>query len=243
VRRWFGNEPESKVDEAAGAFLFFDALPLERPVLTPDVMTPHMGDWYAEGGKQGNKLDPGKVPADWHDPVPVPFLVVKQASFLFSVAPREGLAEYEIKQAIQDMPQVMTELGNALTWLGIGAKTAVGYGRMSETTERLAGIKDEIEQLERKESDAVAEAQKSPFEREMDALAAQNSSQKAHITLYQLLIQGHWEGDKQYQVAEYIKELFEEAKEWRPDFAGKNRAKQKQKDRTLKIMEILAGKN
>ncbi|NKB77114.1 MAG: type III-B CRISPR module RAMP protein Cmr6 [Gammaproteobacteria bacterium] len=128
---WFGSNTKDTGDaefkQAAGSVVFFDAIPLEPVTLGVDVMTPHMGKWYEQGGDISNvETQPERVPADWHDPTPIPFLVVKKASFLFSVAPRCGNFREDL-----DMDLVMDCLANSLHWLGAGAKTATGYGQMS----------------------------------------------------------------------------------------------------------------
>lgn len=115
---WFGGK------SGEGELIFFDALPVEPVKLVADVMTPHMGDWYEKGGKIKNvDKDHDKVPADWHNPEPHFFLVVKDAKFLFQIAPRRGKDGEAAKQAMEHMK-------DALDYLGAGAKTGVGYGRM-----------------------------------------------------------------------------------------------------------------
>ena len=88
-------------------------------------MTPHMGEWYAEGAGRPGERD--TIPGDWHDPVPVQFLVASRPRFQFALAPRPGAAD-----AAADLPDLVQALGDALEWLGAGAKTAVGYGVMSK---------------------------------------------------------------------------------------------------------------
>lgn len=128
LRIWFGTETKDEVPEQAGELIFFDALPVGPVWLEQDVMTPHYGKWYEQGGEIADPAkEPDKVPADWHDPVPVPFLVVKKACFVFAIAPRRPAFQGEVEAALQ-------ALENALEWLGAGAKTAVGYGRMRETS-------------------------------------------------------------------------------------------------------------
>jgi CRISPR-associated protein Cmr6 len=124
LRLWFGpslDELDKKTaNPAAGELIFFDALPTGPVKLKPDVMTPHYGDWY-EKGDEAPKKDGSNLPADWHSPVPVPFLVVAPGqAFQFSVATRHGS-----NILIGD---VVKEMKSALTYLGAGAKTAVGYG-------------------------------------------------------------------------------------------------------------------
>lgn len=118
-------------DSSAGNLIFFDALPIERVHLAADVMTPHMGKWYEQGHDIHGPQDYAtKTPADWYSPVPVPFLVVKKAVFRFMIAPRLTGDEVADTQARVDAREAMQQLEQALEWLGAGAKTAAGYGRM-----------------------------------------------------------------------------------------------------------------
>ncbi|MBV6443389.1 MAG: hypothetical protein EPGJADBJ_05128 [Saprospiraceae bacterium] len=99
-----------------GRLLFFDAFPMDAPVLETDIMNPHYPKYY--GGDQ--------PPADWQSPVPIIFLTVgKNTRFRFVIGVR--------KTEDRDLLQVVWEwLQKALTDKGIGAKTAVGYGYMME---------------------------------------------------------------------------------------------------------------
>lgn len=156
--RWFGSEDKEPKEQTkgkrAGSIIFFDAVPFEPVNLGCDIMTPHMKDWYAKGSQISDiSKDAAAIPADWHDPVPVPFLVVKKAKFLFSVGARTEEAKDEIKQ-------VMEVLSYALEHLGAGAKTAAGYGRM-EADERanrnIEKIQKEAELAELPEADRYRE--------------------------------------------------------------------------------------
>ncbi|NDP59531.1 MAG: type III-B CRISPR module RAMP protein Cmr6 [Oxalobacteraceae bacterium] len=132
ISRWFGaaKGTEGQV-EGAGGLIFFDAIPTQPVTLACDVMTPHMGKWYEQGGQIERESDfAERAPADWHSPVPVPFLVVKQASFRFMIAPRLCGDKQGDAQAREDAKTAMAQLAEALEWLGAGAKTAAGYGRM-----------------------------------------------------------------------------------------------------------------
>ncbi len=130
---WFGSEDKDPKKctthtTQGGAFIFFDAIPIAPPKLATDIMTPHMTDWYEADDEK--PIDIKNAPADWHEPCPVPFLVVQDASFLFSVAVRQNLPEALKKEAQNELENVIECLKNALDWLGAGAKTAAGYGRM-----------------------------------------------------------------------------------------------------------------
>lgn len=123
---WFGSDstsPDAKSD--TGKLIFFDAIPYKPVRLAGDIMTPHMGKWYAEGGEIESTESSGDViPADWHSPKPIHFLAAKEPVFLFSFAARNELFVDEI-----DLDEVMQCLCDALEWIGAGAKTAVGYGQ------------------------------------------------------------------------------------------------------------------
>jgi CRISPR-associated protein Cmr6 len=155
---WFGSENkdphECVAEHQAGWFIFFDALPVKPVQLAADVMTPHYAKWYEKGGGD-NPLVTDTIPADWHSPVPVTFLTVKQASFQFAIAVRGGLAEAQQQLAQTALPEVMAVLQDALEWAGAGAKTATGYGRMSvdEKAQKEAASQREQAQAARLENE------------------------------------------------------------------------------------------
>lgn len=143
--RWFGSESkrleedkkqartedlpadgqqESGNGNNTGELIFFDALPIAPVKLGVDIMTPHMGKWYLDGGRiEDIDKASDKIPADWHDPNPIPFLAVQEAKFLFTIARRQG--------SDLDIEEVFACLDQALEYLGVGAKTQVGYGYMA----------------------------------------------------------------------------------------------------------------
>jgi CRISPR-associated protein Cmr6 len=159
-QKWFGMDKQQDGKEAAGDLIFFDALPIEPVELTLDVMAPHMGKWYEEGGEISEQLKPDRVPADWHNPVPVPFLAVKKGSFIFALASRS--------RTVENVKKALAELGKALEVLGAGAKTAVGYGRFrmdEEERRRLEEEKAQQEKMKQDEQRVIEEAKLSPEEK------------------------------------------------------------------------------
>lgn len=124
---WFGStdkDPLSKGYESqAGNLIFFDALPINRVTLGVDIMTPHIGKWYEKGGTDQAVGTAEAVPADWHDPVPVAFLVAKDITLLFSFALRTSSSNINLN----DVKRALTL---ALENAGAGGKTATGYGGM-----------------------------------------------------------------------------------------------------------------
>jgi CRISPR-associated protein Cmr6 len=98
---------------ANGAVTFFDAhyVPesLGAQPLVRDVLTVHHRDYYQTGTA---------APADWDDPIPIPFLSTTGKYLLALQGPNEWVAV------------VWRILSRALDEEGIGAKTNAGYGRM-----------------------------------------------------------------------------------------------------------------
>ncbi|WP_261887460.1 type III-B CRISPR module RAMP protein Cmr6 [Vibrio aerogenes] len=118
------NEKVNQENHVAGDYIFFDALPTKKMKFVTDVMTPHFGDWYLEGGK--DKAGTLKTtPNDWHDPVPIPFLALEDFALQFAVVPRPGATEQPPKG---ELAFITNMLCHALSYQGAGAKTAVGYG-------------------------------------------------------------------------------------------------------------------
>jgi len=128
----FGKQtPQGRTGETfeaqQGRTIFFDAIPLEeeaegRNLLTLDIMTPHYGDYYSSEGK--------KPPADYLDPNPIVFLTVKEGvRFLFYLGARDLKNNGSMIMNAEDILCYAKEwLWGALSTLGAGAKTSVGYG-------------------------------------------------------------------------------------------------------------------
>lgn len=146
--KWFGSEDKQASETQVGELIFFDALPYGMaPTLTADIMTPHMGKWYSDGGQISDAhRDSDKVPADWHDPVPVPFLAVKSATFLFTIGKRPNS-----DIAIAD---VFACLNHALTYMGAGAKSQTGYGFMTYDEKQTDNLREDIKKAQQAEQAA-----------------------------------------------------------------------------------------
>ncbi len=103
----------------AGMCVFHDAIldarkKLDGPLFTVDVMTPHFKDYYGSSGD--------KPPADNDSPNPVSFVTVSAgAYFYFAVGGRRDADDAVVRWA-SDWTKA------ALVELGIGSKTASGYG-------------------------------------------------------------------------------------------------------------------
>ena len=107
-------------EKHVGAWIVFDALPVQPVGLACEVMTPHDGGWRIQEGVSA-------TPSDWVSPNPIPFLVVLPgAQFSFAFAPRRG-----VKAVDGDRDRVESWLRDALDCLGAGGKTAIGFGRFA----------------------------------------------------------------------------------------------------------------
>jgi CRISPR-associated protein Cmr6 len=229
VRAWievWENDPDKADDwlgktDQAGKLIFFDAVPIEPVTLVADVMTPHYGKWYEQGGEIENvATEPEKIPADWHDPNPVPFLAVKQGTFLFAIAPRKPEYKNLVVQAFE-------YLHNALDYLGAGAKTAAGYGRF----QRDAGS-------EQAQQQAVQETQLSPQQIILHKLMDQAEQKKNesvggafYTTLSKAIAEAtDWSKEDKNALAALAEQLFTKFNWW-----GSG---QKKRDRKEKIAKL-----
>lgn len=117
------ESPEAKhfrdafgTQQKAGAYIFYDAVPtgrMESHLFAVDVMTPHFPKYYRGEGKLH--------PNDADDPNPVSFPTVNSGvEFAFAVGLRHGIEA--------DLEWSRKFLLSAIKDLGLGAKTAAGYG-------------------------------------------------------------------------------------------------------------------
>ena len=112
--------------EHIGNVIFFDAFPTKEPIINVDVMTPHYQPYYSDAS--------GKTPpADYHAPVPIPFLVVEDTPFKFVIGIRKKHNK-KISDMVIKGKSIDKWLKEALEEHGIGAKSAVGYGYFDEVT-------------------------------------------------------------------------------------------------------------
>ncbi len=122
LRKIFGTQSYE------GSVVFFDAFPTpeqfnQKSVLELDIMNPHYGDYYSASESDLNKKVE-KAPGDWHSPNPIFFLTVPESiEFQFAIAPRN-------EEGVKLSEKAKELLISALREQGVGAKTALGYGRL-----------------------------------------------------------------------------------------------------------------
>ncbi len=229
--RWFGTEKKEDIPEQSGDFIFFDALPDQPVQLACDIMTPHMGKWYSDGDK-ASPTKPETLPADWHEPIPIPFLVVKNTRLIFHIAPRQRNDSGELKELFK-------ALTNALDSLGAGAKTAAGYGYFSEDTSFADDLEREKEKSRIKIENQQRRASLSPFEQDLEDFLKPFQESEHSTRLLSELKAGRWQGEEAKIVAQKIKIMMEGAKKWLPEFTGTNKKKVQLKERSLFVQGYL----
>lgn len=115
LERLFGSpRPGARTDARQGSVVMLEAVPIERPRVVVDVLTPHVKPYYDSGNANGQPASP---PAEYHSPVPIRFLAVSGHRFRSVVF---GPSD--------DVEKAVELLCGGLAELGIGAKTAAGYG-------------------------------------------------------------------------------------------------------------------
>jgi len=127
-----------------------------------------------------------------------------------------------------------------LKYLGAGAKTAAGYGRMDKNDAILESLQEKIrkkrEELQRQEKLAAM----TPLEREIAKMlhAKPDKNLKDYVLLLQKLENGHWsDNNERKQVALKIKAEMEKDKVWR--LTINKPEKDKDYKRTLAVMKYL----
>ena len=229
INRIFGPRQLTEQPQV-GEVVFLDAIPLSSVPLKAEVMTPHYGNYYQEG----------ETPGDWISPVPIPFLAVKEATFHFAIVPRQ-----QIPEADKESKKVCRWLKDALEWIGAGAKTAVGYGRMSVDDPNKERCEDEWREQKQKAKDAKKRdaelAKASPIEREILNLLAErkDKSTEDYIVVISEVEKGRWEGKDKVEVAKWLERKMKEKGKWKITSNKPN--KDKVHKRTILVLKWLQG--
>lgn len=120
-------DPRPEIPNVCGDIVFLDAYPSKWPTLDVDVMNVHHRKYY-----QG-----AESPLETEDPVPVFFLTVgEDVEYVFRLFSRTARASH-----VDKMRQALL---TGLTIFGVGAKTAVGYGRFRAPVSKGTKWLDEI---------------------------------------------------------------------------------------------------
>ncbi len=207
-----------------GRTIFLDAYPVNIPNLHEDIMNPHYGAYYLEG----------KPPADFLTPVPIKFLTVEKGTeFVFRAVVSK---EY----GITDM--VKKAFKKALTEEGVGAKTAVGYGRFEiKKFEEHSIILEEIKKREEKKKKDIEEKQTQEDAKKFESMSevdklcyklSQNPDEPKSMELFGKI--DNFESDDKLKIAKALQECWQKINKW-----DKKSASKKQEAKIKKIEDIL----
>ena len=103
----FGNQKQK------GKLIILDAYPTNFEGFDIDIMNVHYPDYYS------NEREP-KPPADWQNPNPIIFLTIPKGTEFNFYFKNTAFYDKNLKQ----------DLKEALEYIGIGAKTSLGYGTL-----------------------------------------------------------------------------------------------------------------
>jgi len=132
----FGLESgDGDTEHVRGALTFWDVIPqIKGDSLMVEIMTPHQSHYYQQ--KRDRKAGNSDTPHDSGQPNPISFVTVPPGSgFVFHVqcdlAHLNRIAP-ELAAGGQWKALLAVAFEHAFQWLGFGAKTAVGYGAMTQ---------------------------------------------------------------------------------------------------------------
>ncbi len=217
-----------------GSLCFWDVIPKPRDGrLQVDIMNPHHGDYYQNGNP----------PGDWEDPNPIFFLSIPAGSEFRFVARLEPIVSLpaSIRGALwRDM--LKNAFDPAFEWLGFGAKTSLGYGRMREDSAAEAAAQKEAEQQISEEA-AVRKRQEaerqqklleamSPHQKLVHELKTQSPDKNRVMAIYQHLQQ--FSGEEQKELAAGLRAAFQRLGDW-----DGNHLTEKQQKKVAAIRQIL----
>lgn len=152
-----GIDNSPKKMGAKGCLRFWDAFP-DIDKMAVEVMTPHYSHYL--------NPEPNKEPAAPHDqgkPIPIPFLVVpsdKNMNIIVDCATDLIPDNYAWKDKLE---AIVVFAGK---WIGLGAKTAIGYGAFEINTALYEDIKKKAEEAELKRAEELRLLSMTPEDRE-----------------------------------------------------------------------------
>ncbi|MBI4025774.1 MAG: type III-B CRISPR module RAMP protein Cmr6 [Verrucomicrobia bacterium] len=145
-----------------GCVAFFDAFPLSGGKLVQEIATPHNSDYYQDDAERA---------LDRTDPVPIPLLAIghEETVFVFPLR-RMGLAT-----PLQVLDDAFQWLSDGLETLGLGAKTASGYGFFNATKEIQSDMEKRAAESAKRQRDEQSAAE---LKRQEEASRKKNAEEK-----------------------------------------------------------------
>lgn len=172
MRKYFGDTDTRIKNSVRGQIVFLDAFPSTIPTLKTDIMNPHFGKYY--NGEQ--------PPVETESPIPIKFLAVKEGTeftfrcFVSKLAQPEKSDDVERSWNDGDKLAVKSMFEKALKQLGLGGKTAVGYGRFTDFEEH-----DLASEIRSKEELAKKEAAEKKKKDEEERIKTEKEAEEARL--------------------------------------------------------------
>ena len=207
-----------------GMIHFFDALPEGDVQFQKDIMNPHYPAYYKDNSKT--------PPNDCQNPIPIPFLTIEEAAFNFPLIAKplpvkEGEQRPDPESVLNTVQGWLEE---ALQWLGIGAKTAVGYGyfMIPDALNNQQPGEEAEPTLQAEEPESPPLEDLSPVERLCEELRTLKYLNRSY-EIYAKEIP-NFEGDEKKQLAQALKDYWISINRW----SGKQTSKQLKKVEDIK---------
>ncbi len=243
-------------DNRKGSVIFFDAFPYERCTISKDIMTPHYASYYSGSADS---------PRDTENPIPIPFYVVKNTTFVFHYGIRDEMIAKvtemtDDKKLQADAGITVAELNlfirehlqTALEEQGIGAKTSVGYGylknnqKMYEEEKKKLLKKKKEEQLKKAEivqqkNEEANLAAMSEVEKLLYNTSALPEEQRSSRIPALLIDIDEWSIEDQQTIARYVKKYLQNVNKWflKQTYASQSKKGKKNAKCVIKICSIL----
>jgi CRISPR-associated protein Cmr6 len=250
IRNLFGPGEEDDTRDSApqqGALRFWDVIPTppaalknDKALLIVEIMTPHHSGYYQEGDQIG------KTPNTSESPNPISFLAVSaEARFTFYVECHPARLDADLQGDWQTL--IEAAFTHAGKWLGFGAKTAVGYGRMRPDQDACEKMREKqekeaaVQRQKDEEAQRAADLNKlSPLERSIaEVLAAKPKDQPELKALFNHLKNKHWQGEDARQVAQRLQTMMQASGQWREKSEKKKPEKDEPYQMTLAVQAAL----
>lgn len=216
VKSWVGQEIEG--------ICFLDALPLRTVQLEADIMTPHYANW-SENDR----------PGDWRSPTPIPFLTTaKGTKFIFGAVPQRKTTAHELEKLDK-------WLDAALSDVGAGAKTAVGYGRFKRDQPQEEKWQAERHEILEQRKEAERLHALAPLEREIRLLLNERPNRSEHetTTIFNQIRDGRWSGTDKLEAAKWLQSRMKQDKTWKESTQAKRPHKDTNHQRTKQVQAWL----
>lgn len=227
-RQYFDDEEEGTnipklfgTQSKKGRVVFLDAYPEAVPALHIDILNPHYGEYYSDD----------ETPTDNSEPVPVKFLTVaRDTVFIF-----RALVEKDKEELTKRVKYVFRKVFEEE---GIGAKTAIGYGRFNIVDESEASCVTKHEEEQKKELEAALKKKQEEFLESMspdDAMIYKISKMPIDSGPEEIsnIVNEILGKDSGREVYEAIKNKLIELGAWKPD--GSKQKKKKMTERNKQI--------